>query len=211
MSAPPPVPAAPRRRGCFFYAVLAVIGAAIVFVLGISATLWWLQRPIKPVELSAKESEVVEEKLTNLQEPESRYEEGSKNMVFTEREINGLINEHTELGDTLRIELDPDAVNAYLAVPIPEDSAILPGKQFKARARIEVELEDLDNGLTRPRLEIADVTVYGISLPNAWLGGIKGKDLGRELFGGGRDSQLVIQGVEELRIERERIEIILAE
>lgn len=206
MSAPPSAPSPKPRRGCFLYLFLAVLAAGVFVTIGIVGALWWLQRPISPVELTANESNALDQKIAELQQPESRYEAGTKHIVLTEREINGLINDHTDLGDKLRLEIDPDALNAHLALPIPEDSAILPGKQIKARARLELDMDG-----AQPVLTIADITIYGVSLPNAWLGGIKNRDLLRELVGNNPDSRVIIEGIDDLKLERERIEIMLSE
>ena len=49
------------------------------------------------------------------------YVPGSKALKITEREINGLLNANTDLGQSVRLEFAKDAVNAYVAVPIPKD------------------------------------------------------------------------------------------
>lgn len=53
-----------------------------------------------------------------------------------------------------------------------------------------------------------DVTIWGMSLPNDWLGGVKGHDLLGEMFGGTGGG---IAGVEEFKVEPGRLIIRLAE
>ena len=77
---------------------------------------------------------------------------------------------------------------------------IVGGKRLKARARFLVG--DIPG---KPALVLDDLTVWGISLPNDWLGGLKGQDLLGEALGGG------IGGVEEFKVERGRLVIRLAE
>ncbi len=125
-----------------------------------------------------------------------RYTPGAKAITITEREINGLLNANTDLGQSVRIEFARDAVNAYLAVPIPKDFPVMGGKMFRARGRFRVSL---GNG-GQPYAVLEDVTVFGVSLPNAWLGGLKGQNLIGEALGEGKSSP-VLRGIKSLRVE----------
>lgn len=204
----PPTPAPPaKKRGCFFFAFWGGLAAAVVFCAGIAATLWWMQRSITPVELTESEKQDVQEKIEQIQEPESRYQAGGKSISFTERELNGLLNEHTGYGDRLKFEIDRDAINAYLVIDIPEDSAILAGKTIRMRGRLRAVFSNSD-----PQLLIEDITVYGISIPNAWLGEIKHRNLADDLFGKpGPEGQAVLRGIRDFKLNRGAIEIELAE
>jgi hypothetical protein len=165
--------------------------------------------------LSAAETAAVEAKLQNFSEttntisrtliPESErtqpdadrpYVPGSKVLRLTERELNGLLNANTDLGQTVRLEFGRDAINAYVAAPIPEDVPILGGKMFRARGRFRVAVT---NGAS-PYLVMEDVTVFGLSLPQAWLGGLKGQNLLSEVMGE-RNGTPVLQGIKSLRVE----------
>ena len=153
-SSPPPLSPAsvPPRRSKGRW-VLGGCGVLLAFLLLIVATvaitIWWIQRPIKPVVLTPPEKAQVEEKLRRLDnektsanstaprssnrdqaspgaggavEPGSSYVPGSKELKLTEREINGLLNANTDLGKSVRLEFSQDAINAYLAVRIPQDA-----------------------------------------------------------------------------------------
>jgi len=124
------------------------------------------------------------------------YEPGSKVLKVTEREINGLLNANTDLGNSVRLEFVTDAVNAYVAVPIPKDFPIGGGRMFRARGRFRVSL---GNG-GEPFAILEDVTVFGLSLPKAWLGGIKGENLIGQAMGQ-RNGSPILQGIKSLRIE----------
>jgi hypothetical protein len=179
---------------------LVVIGATVAI------TLWWIQRPIKPVVLSAPEKAIVDEKLYRLGgegeetapkgEQDRPYVPGGKVFKLTERELNGLLNANTDLGESVRLELASDAINAYLAVPIPEDFPIGGGKMFRARGRFRVSLGNEGT----PVAMLEDVTVFGLSLPKAWLGGLKGENLLGEAVGE-RKGKPIIQGIKSLRVE----------
>src|SRR5205085_6612945 len=88
------------------------------------------------------------------------------------------------------------AINAYIAVPIPEDFPIGGGKMFRARGRFRLSLGN--NGAPYAILE--DVTVFGLSLPKAWLGGLKGQNLLGQAMGE-RNGSPIFRGIKSLRVE----------
>jgi hypothetical protein len=203
MSAPTPPPV-PRRKSCL---VPVLIGIIAVLLVGIGV-IWWTNRPIKPVQLSAEEKAVVQEKVEAIQQAdapaEPAYEKGGKEIVLTERELNGLLNEHTTLGRSLKFELATDAVHARYETDLDPDLPLVGGKKLKARARFFVKTE---GGV--PRLVLDDLTVWGVSLPNDWLGQIKGKDLLGEILGGGKGGQ--VAGIEEMKVAPGQLKIRLKE
>ncbi len=175
----------------------------IVLLLAGAAAYAWINRPIKPVELSKQETVVLEEKIGSLETPsdEPAYEKGSKEIILTERELNGLLNQHTDLGQKIHFTLVTDEVHARIETDLEEDLPVVGGKKLKAKARFLVKSTE-----GRPSLVLDDLTVWGASLPNDWLGGLKGQDLLGQIFEGGG-----LAGVEELRIERGQLVIRLAE
>ena len=229
-STPPP---APKKTRWLLYGCGTLLALLLVIVATVAITLWWIQRPIKPVVLSASEKAAVEEKLQHLGggnatapaattpvrllrlQPRSRsrccahaalspaqpeqdrpYVPGSKVLKLTEREINGLLNANTDLGKSVRLEFANDAVNTYVAVRIPEDFPVGGGKMFRARGRFRVSL---GNG-GAPYAILEDVTVFGLSLPKAWLGGLKGENLIGQAIGE-RNGSPILQGIKSLRVE----------
>ncbi|MDP4625307.1 MAG: hypothetical protein NWT08_09240 [Akkermansiaceae bacterium] len=189
-----------KKISCGLIAVVAIL----LLLVTCAGAYWWYNRPITPVELSAKEKQVVEEKVGSIEaapgEPE--YERGSKEIVLTERELNGLINQNTSLGDKLKLTLATGEVHARLETDLDEDLPVVGGKKLKAKARFLVGSVE-----GRPSLVLDDITVWGASLPNDWLGGLKGQDLLGQIFGGGGG----VSGIAELRIERGQLVIKLAE
>jgi len=211
---PAPKPA-PKRRRWWLIGCGGILGLFLVIVLTVIITIWWMGRPIKPVVLSEKEKEVVEQKLEHLShastnsartfapsldalksEPDRIYVPGSRELRLTEREINGLLHENTDLGDTVRLEFGRNAINAYVAKPIPEDVPVLGGHMFRARGRFKLSI---GNG-GEPYAILEDVTVFGLSLPKAWLGGIKGENLLKDAMGD-QKGKPVLQGIKSLRVE----------
>jgi hypothetical protein len=122
------------------------------------------------------------------------YLPGSKTLKLTEREINGLLNANTDLGKSVRLELAQDAINAYIAVKIPEDFPLGGGKMFRARGRFRLSLGNAG----QPYAILEDVTVFGLSLPKAWLGGIKGENLLGQAVG---PRNQFLKGIKSLRVE----------
>jgi hypothetical protein len=213
------------------YGCGTLVALLLVVVATVAITVWWIQRPIKPVQLSPSETAVVEEKLryfsggntpagaqrsapsTPPRSPNREtklpaaavdespgqdrfYVPGSKVLRLTERELNGLLNANTDLGKTVRLEFTRDAINAYLAVPIPEDFPVGGGKMFRARGRFRMSLSNTG----APYAILDDVTVLGLSLPNAWLGGLKGENLIGDALGK-RDGSPIVRGIKSLRVE----------
>ena len=164
---------------------------------------WWYNRPITPTVLSEQEQRVLDQKVEAVQEPV--YEAGGKVIVLTEREVNALLHHNTNLGDKVKIEFATDAVHARIHTDLDPDLPILGGKELKARARFKLITEQ-----GSPAIILDDLTVWGISLPNAWLGDLKGKNLlsnlGLEL-----KENRVGRGIEEISVKSGEIRIRLAE
>lgn len=165
---------------------------------------FWYNRPIKPVELSAKESQVLTEKIDRMESTsgEPKYQPGTKQIIITERELNGLLAQNTDLGEKLTFILATNEIDARIETDLDENLPVFGGKKLKAKARFLLKTTE-----GRPTLILDDLTVWGASLPNDWLGGMKGKDLLAEIFGGSGG----LRGIEELRIERGQLVIRLAE
>lgn len=98
---------------------------ALIAILAVAAW-FWFNRPIKPVELSQQEVGVIEEKISTLEEP--TYEKGRKEIILTERELNGLLNENTDLGNQLKFSLGTDEIHARIETDLDEDLPVMGGK-----------------------------------------------------------------------------------
>ncbi|MBK1814792.1 hypothetical protein JIN84_04150 [Luteolibacter yonseiensis] len=204
-----PPPALPKR-GLPALAKGAIVLAVLLLVMG--GLWWWINRPIRPVILTAQEKATVEAKVEAIQQPqaaatppaEPKYQKGSREIVLTERELNGLLNENTSLGKTVSFELATDAVHARVETDLDPDLPVIGGRHLKARARFFVK-----NAPGQSSFVLDDVTIWGVSLPNDWLGGLKGRDLLGEVLGGGKNGK--IAGVEEFKVEPGKLTIRLAE
>lgn len=204
--------AAPTKRSWLKPALIA----AVLLVLVLAGLWWWTHRPIKPVLLSEPERKVVQEKLEIIQVPvtvhneaeptahaEPKYEAGVREIVFTERELNGLLHSNTGLGDKVKLELATNAVNARIEADLDPQLPIVGGKRLNARARLR-----FGDDPAAAQLVLEDLTVWGVSLPNEWLGGLKGRNLLGEALGtktGG------IPGVEKFEVRPGKLSISLKE
>ena len=207
----PPPRRAPPWRGLLLGLVLGLLVLAGLW--------WWFSRPIQPVVLSPAEMAAVEAKVAALQGDESpgavptpapaapaepAYEAGKKEIVLTEREINGLLNHNTDLGKSLSFQLGTGVLLARFETDLDPDLPLLGGRRFKARARFLIT-----ESSGRPSFVIDDLTIWGISLPNAWLGQIKGRNLLEEILGAGDKDHL--PGVRSFAIDPGKITIRLKE
>ncbi len=199
----------PKKGSCLLKGLLVVLILLLLGVLLGGALWWWQNRPIDPVVLSAEEKQVLEQKVeavrqvAPLEPAEPGYQRGKKEIILTERELNGLLNERTSLGTKVKFELATDAVHARVEMDLDPDLPGVGGKRLKARARFLVTEDD-----TGAHFVIDDVTVWGVSLPNDWLAGLKGRDLIAEIFGCAEGG---LPGVQSLKVSPGRVAIRLKE
>ncbi|MEX1118248.1 MAG: hypothetical protein WEB60_05580 [Terrimicrobiaceae bacterium] len=214
---PPPV----VRRSSPWITLLVIF---VIFIAIAGGLWWWFTRPIQPVVLSPQELATVEQKVAAIQSAdpvappppsqppasapsgsgEPSYERGKKEIVLTEREINGLLNANTDLGQSISFQLGTDVILTRIETDLDPDLPFIGGRTFKARAKFVVS-----EGGGQPSFVIDDLTVWGISLPNEWLGGLKGRNLFAEILGSETDGKL--PGVESFSIRPGQISIKLKE
>ena len=128
MSENPTVPnPAPRKNSCLVKGVICV--AILALVLG--GLWWWHNRPIQPVVLSAQEKTAVAAKVVAIQKPSKpKYQKGGKEIILTERELNGLLNANTALGRTVSFELATNAIHARVETDLNPDLPIIGGSTY---------------------------------------------------------------------------------
>lgn len=102
------------------------------------------------------------------------YEETDEARIlrFTERELNALIARDPGLAGRVALRLTPGQVSTRVRVDVPEDIPLLGGRVLNVRSgvRFETEGEQLS-------ARLVGVSVAGVPLPDAWLGGLKDEDL----------------------------------
>ena len=206
---PPPVGPGPSR-GLSGLQITGIVLGAMAVTVAVTLFLvksWLFPAPFKPVRLSAAETQRLEHKLAVFEqldsrpqpeqrrplpdpsraepqpapgplEPEAYSEEGaSREIRLTEREINAMIARNTDLADKVAIDLANDLVSLRMLIPVDPDFPFLGGKTLKVRAGAELAFRG-----SRPVFILRGISVMGVPIPNAWMGGLKNIDL-VEVFG----------------------------
>lgn len=224
-------------RGFPWWRVLGI--ALLAVILTTAGTVWLIKTyifpsPFTPVTLSTQEQQVLSTKLQRLDvtgaqqpelstdaerstsgsvgsaqalEPEPYSEEqGSRQIVFSERELNALLAKNTDLARKLAIDLSGDLMSAKLLIPVDEDFPVLGGQTIRVRAGMGLSYA---NG--RPVVVLQGISVMGVPLPNAWLGGLKHVDLVKEYESDRGFWQAFVKGVGDLRVNEGELTIKLKE
>lgn len=223
-SPPSPAPVPPRRFGCL-HLLLAVAAAVVLTALAavLAVRIFLFPAPFKPVALNAREEQILQAKLDRLDfgspaaataptapaplEPEAYAEaRADRTIRFTEHELNALVAKNTDLADKLAIDLADNLVSAKLLIPLDEDFPVFGGKTLKVKTGVAFRYA---NG--RPVVMLRGVSVMGVPLPNAWLGGLKNVDVMREFGGDAGFWKTFADGIENLRIADGQLELTLKE
>lgn len=221
----------PGRRGGIAWGTLAAL-LVVAIAVSIAATLWiahtWLfPRPFAPVVLEAREQAVLDAKMHSLAGPATTpappgtpadtstsaaqpapYVERPEDRViyFTQRELNALIARNADLGGRLALHLSDDLLSATMLITLPADLPVFAGHTVRVATGLRLRYEQ-----GRPVVAIEGVSIMGVPLPAAWLGGIKGQDLVALHGDTGGFWQAFGEGVRDLRIEDGRLRVELAE
>lgn len=227
-------PSAPGRHKLAWPQVLLIVLITMVITVGLS---YWVlssflfMKEFKPLELNAKEALVLQGKLRavgldidvggskppkiasaeidkdgNLI-PEPYSEKGaSREINFNERELNALLAKNTDLAKKLAIDLGSDLVSAKLLIPLEPDFPLLGGKTIRVNAGVEMAY---DHG--KPIVILKGVSLWGVPIPNAWLGNLKNVDLAGKFGDEQGFWQSFSEGVENIRVEEGQIKINLKE
>ncbi|MEW8051062.1 MAG: hypothetical protein AB2792_14210 [Candidatus Thiodiazotropha sp.] len=213
-----------------------ILWIVLATILLTAAVTYWVVRTyiyakdFTPVQLTPAEQQVLDEKLQQLGyqpkpvsgsdtqsrqkesdeqwlRPERYNEKGARREVFfSERELNAMVANNQDLARKLAIDLGDDLVSARLLVPVDRDFPILGGKTLRVSTGVEMAFRD-----AKPVVILKGVSIMGVPIPNAWLGGIKNIDLISE-FGDERGFWSgFAKGVEDIRVEEGQLKIKLKE
>jgi hypothetical protein len=204
-----------RRRGLggWWWALILLL----VIGLSVGLSLWLVQgllmpKQLEPVSLNQTEQRQLEQKLQRLApdqaaQPQPYAEDSaSREILLSERELNALIARNPELAGRLAIHLDQDLASITLLLPLEPEFPLLGGQTLKIRAGLELRYM---NG--RPVIILRGVSLWGVPLPNAWLGELKHIDLVAEF---GEDDgfwQGLQAGIAELEVQRGQLRVRLQE
>lgn len=208
-------PKAGRRFGCL--QVLLIMLAAIVLTAAGSFFVFkavYFPSSLKPVRLNAREEQALQTKLERLDftatrtaaaesAPEPYGEEGAERTIrFTEQELNALLAKNTDLAGRLAIDLSENLVSARLLIPLDEDFPVFGGRTLRVKAGLKVRLSG-----EKPEVVFQGLSIMGIPLPAAWLGGLKDVNLLDETGADAGFWKTFAAGIEDLRVEDGRIAI----
>lgn len=212
-----------KRFGCLHVFGLLIIGAMITAAVTVLVLKTYLfPSEFKPVTLSPIEEKALTAKLENLDsigagvaspknhspktdrsapdatlEPKPYSEKGLKReIVFMEKELNALLAKNTDLARKLAIDLSDDLVSAKLLLPLDDDFPILGGKILRVKAGV---VFSYDEG--KPVVILKGITIMGLPIPNAWMGGMKNIDLVEEFGDRTGFWKIFSEGVEDIKVE----------
>jgi hypothetical protein len=227
-SSPPP---SPQTSGNSWLKTLGIVVVACVVstLVALAAVYFYLfPGPFKPVKLNDREEQVLEQKLDQLDSMQRRqtlhtgkkkhgasgtlqpqkYSESDvdREITLTERELNAMLAKNTELAEKLVIDLSDDLASARLRVPLDKDFPLFGGQVLKMSAGLEISYRG-----QRPVVALRGISLWGVPVPNAWLGNIKNVDLVKE-FGNERGFwKAFADGVEKIEITDGQLRVKLKE
>lgn len=196
--------------------IISVVATVLVF------NYYLFPKQLEPVELSQREESTLNQKLkrfglptlpsdtdtdSNALEPEPYSEVGAKREItFSEKELNAMLAKNTDLANKVAIDLTDNLASAKMIIPLDPDFPILGGKTLKAKAGAELAYA---NG--RPIVILKGVSIWGVPIPNAWLGNLKNVDLVKEFGGDEGFWKSFSDGVENIHVEEGQLKIKLKE
>lgn len=225
----------PEAQGFSGRQVILIVLAAIIFTLLITffvVRTYIFPAEFKPVNLSEKEEQQLNQKLAELDilqgrgpdgnveisgnlieagetklQPERYSEAGaSREIRFNERELNALLASNTDMARRLAVDLSDDLASAKLLIPLDPDFPVMGGKTLRLNAGVQLSFSN-----DRPVVILKGVSVMGVPIPNAWLGNLKNVDLVREF---GTDEgfwKAFASGVELIEVKQGQLLIRLKE
>ncbi len=223
-----------KRFGCLQVALILLLG----MIFTVAVTIFVLKKFMSPDEftptvLSQQEEQILEGKLARFEsleisdenidnieleirdaetDPDSMVpgvysEEGARREVFfTEKELNSMIAGNTDMARQVALDLSDDLVSAKVRIPVPEDFPLFSGKTIRGRAGLKMAFE---NG--RPIIVLKGVSIMGVPIPNAWLGGLKNVDLIEEFGDEEGFWKNFAAGVEYVQVKEGQIQLKLKE
>lgn len=225
-----------EKKGYSGAQMLGIIMLVMVLTAGLTLVgAWFLlhPRPFTPVVLSQKEQHQLQTKLERVEaatgveapslggqegradeytpdgrlRPEAYSEEGaSREVSFSEREVNALLATNTDLADKVAVDLSRDLVSVKMLVPLEPDFPVIGGKVLRVRAGVEIAYRE-----GRPVVRLKGISLMGVPLPNAWLGGMKNVDLVQEFSGERGFWKAFADGVASISVGDGTLDIVMKE
>ncbi|RTZ63610.1 MAG: arginine N-succinyltransferase [Aquificaceae bacterium] len=218
----------PQKQGRGCLATLGLMLLTVIISVGLTTwliTVYLFPKNFDPVELSSKEETVLESKLNqfgffglskkehatkkenSVLVPEKYTEHPEKREIaLSEKELNALLAKNTDLAQKLAIDLSDDLASAKLIIPLDPDFPFFGGKTLKVTAGMELAYQ-----ASRPIVILKGVSVWGVPIPNAWLGNLKNVDLVKEFGGDEGFWKSFADGIDNIHVEDNQLRIKLKE
>lgn len=200
--------------------ILIILGVILVTGgIAVATTAWWVKHtlypsPMKPVTLTATEQAAFDSKLQTLSAPPSAPasapvvpqdpELAKRTLVITEREVNAYLAKQN-LGESVEVNFSEGQVSAAIILTAPQDFPLLSGQKVRMRLTFGTSL----NPGQKLSFILDDVSLGGISLPNAWLADLKGVDLIAKNIQSDPGLQRFLAGIQQLEIHSGEMRVLL--
>jgi hypothetical protein len=232
-ASPPSVSPTPARSsgGQKVLVVLCVL-VGVVGITASAATIWYYYNfraaPFKPVNLTVAEKDTLNSKLAALEtgrlselepstptpspaptaSPAPAPSDPAKTIVLSEREINGWLASQPDLADKVKFHMNNDMVGATFLLPVDPSVKYIGGKTVRIKVAFTTKLDENQ----KLNFSLADVSVGGISLPNAWLNDTKGLNLLADNGPGSINSEFLQRfaaGIKDFKIRNGELRMVL--
>ena len=110
------------------------------------------------------------------------------------------------MAQRLAIDLSDNLASAKLLIPVDPEAPILGGKTIKVTAGMELAYA---NG--KPIIILKGVSLWGVPIPNAWLGNVKNVDLIQEFGNDEGFWKAFADGVDLIEVREGKLRVILKE
>ena len=117
-----------------------------------------------------------------------------------------MLARNKDLANKLAIDLSDNLASALLLVNLDPTFPVIGGQTLKVTAGMEFSLAK-----GKPSAILKGVSVWGVPIPNAWLGNMKNVDLFTEFGQAGGFWQAIQEGVESVEVKEGKLQIKLKE
>ena len=202
--------AAPRARST--KKIILITLAVVLGCAGIAAATgaFWVRHtfypsPMKPVSLTASEQAAFDSKLQALNNPAAiPPDEANRAIIINEREVNAYLAQQ-QLGESVQVQFGEGQVSAAIILAAPPDFPIMPNQKIRLRFTFGTSLTPAH----KLSLKLDDLSLGGISLPNSWIGDIKGLDLIAANVESDPALQKFVAGIQSLDIHNGTLRLVL--